>query len=92
MTSTRPQYILFATLCCLLTLATVALASPRCEPPCKWELWRTYDDRWIWVSTFETLESCEYLAKRREALAQKQNTPTRYRCRPSTETPKAVPL
>lgn len=49
-------------------------------------------DRWIWVSTFETAESCEYLANRREALAQKQNTLTRYRCRPSNETPKIAPL
>jgi hypothetical protein len=57
-----------------------------------WELWRTYEDRWIWVSTYETAETCEHLAKRWETLAQKQNTPIRYRCRPSTETPKIAPL
>src|SRR4029077_14631803 len=35
---------ILAVLLCLLTLASFASAGPRCEPPCMWELWRSYQD------------------------------------------------
>jgi hypothetical protein len=79
-----------ALFCGVLALAPSTTAGSRCEPPrCMWELWRTWEDRWVWVRSFHTAADCERVAKR---MAERPNQQVRYQCRPETEIQKAIPL
>jgi hypothetical protein len=72
-----------------VTPSTSASAAARCEPPCLWQLWRTWEDRWVWVRSFHTAADCERVVRR---MAERPNQQVRYQCRPETEIQKAIPL